>query len=564
MSDQPFAAPSCTIEVYPFESSALFIEPGQILSVTVRKSLRGDGIGTFDIQLAPGGPDGTESVIDWTQIITPMSHVLIGMSRGGNRALVMDGIVVGTGEAQEWRSDVDRGSSAVRGQGISGGDMAWFFRAFNFFALTYYGLTAGTPTGNALDYLPGSLQNQLSAGLIGGNSASDSNPVTVGRAWYNVMAGNQGILNKTFVPYIGGNRIPFNDLINRTWENYPDVFIPLTFYFISEESWTQKFEDIFPFPWYEFFITTAPADAYPLEPGKGTFDPGSLFTMRSIPGAAPAGPQLVARVNPTPTFNIENLSSIGSQVPGSLDMSRWNALPLYDLTKRPFNFIRSSVSFSSSSARNFYQLNPTGYSTITTNNNNNVPFVFQFIAAADPASVQRYGFRPQIGTTRWMFDPQGNGPQNPDVNIADTVLSLTGALISWYHPAPLMATADVVIPLSPTILIGTKFRYVPFKSGDPWDFYIEAFEHHFEFSGNSYTRLTLTRGLPVSVYEDSADDGILRAIFTGNAMRFEGKYVTGLPPGTELPLQIISTFDQAAELSQHLASTFVTPQTGAS
>lgn len=557
MSFSTFAAPGCAIEIYPFEGSTLVLAPGQISSVIVRKSLRGDGVGTFDIQLAPGGPLGPEDPVTWSQVITPMSHARIGLSRGMDAAIVMDGVVTGIGESQAWRTSADGVSSAGRGQGISGGDFGWFFRSFNYYALTFYSLTAGTPVGNALDFVPGSMAALLSKGAIGGSNAADSNPVVVGKVWYDIMT---GILAKTVLP-TGPQQLTFAQMLTRNWENYPNVYIPYADFFMTgEESWMDKFQSILPMPWYEFFVTTAPLGVY----AAGSQDKGLTSTLAAMPGAPAAGPTLVARINPVPAFDVINLAQGQNQVPGDIDTSRWNALPLYDFTRLPYGFIRSSISFSAGSARNFYQLNPTGYSTITASNANNIPFPFLFIAAADPASVQRYGFRPQIGTVRWLFDPKGTAAQNTAVSVQQTILSLTGKLISWYHPVPLMAQADVTIPLTPSVLIGTRFRYAPFKSGEPWDFYIEAFEHNFIFGGSSTTRLTLSRGLPAAIYADAASDGLLRAIHVGNAMRQQGRYVVGLPPGAELPLQIISTTEQASQLTGHLAATFVTPQTGAS
>src|SRR4051812_13975556 len=460
MSFSTFATPSCAVEVYPFEAPSLFLSPGQIVSLTVRKSLRGDGVGTFDIQLAPGGVKGPEDPVTWSQIITPMSHIRIGLSRGADAAIVLDGVVSGIGEAQAWRSTTDGQSSAGRGQGISGGDFGWFFRSFNYYALTFYSLTAGTPVGGALDFLPGSMAAKLSDGLIGGNSADSSNPVIVGKAWYGIMT---EILAKTVLP-TGQQQNTFAELLTRHWENYPDVYIPYADFFMTgEESWIEKFHSIFPAPWYEFFVTTAPLKAYAV----GSQEDGMVSVMPSMPNAPAAGPCLVARVNPTPSFDILNLAQGQNQVPGDIDTARWNALPLYDLTELPYGFIRSNVSFSAGGARNFYQLNPTGYSTINTSNANSVPFPFLFIAAADPASVQRYGFRPQIGTTRWLFDPRGSAAQNAEISIQDTVLKLTGKLISWFHPTPLMAQADVTLPLTPGILVGTRFRYAPFKNQEP-------------------------------------------------------------------------------------------------
>lgn len=555
MSFSAFAAPGCAIEIYPYEGSAITLAPGQFTSVTVRKSLRGDGVGTFDIQLAPGGPQGPEDPITWSQLITPMSHAVLGMSRGTDRAIVMDGVVTAAGETQAWRTSSDGISSAGRGQGIGGADFGWFFRSFNYYALTFYSLTAGTNVGGALDFVPGSLAAKLSQGAIGGSDAESSNPVIVGKAWYDIMT---GILAKTVLPQ-GQQQVTFAQMMTRNWEKYPNVFIPYSDFFMTgQESWSEKFQSIFPAPWYEFFITTAPASAYK----AGDQDVGTPSQLTSMPGLTPAGPCLVARVNPVPSFDI--ISVGGTQVPGDMDVSRWNALPLYDFTSLPFGFIRSSISFAANQACNFYQLNPTGYSTITSSNSNSVPFLFLFIAAADPASVQRYGFRPQIGTTRWMFDPKGGAAQNADISVQQTVLNLTGKMVSWFHPAPLMASAEVVVPLSPSILVGTRFRYAPFKDGETWDFYVEAFEHTFVFGGDSQTRLTLSRGLPSAIYADSTSTGLLRAIHVGNAMRQLGRYTIGLPEGAELALQIISTPDQATQLTGHLAAVFQTPQSGAS
>jgi hypothetical protein len=557
MSGANFAAPGCSIEIYPFENPPYALSPGMIRSVTVRKQLGGDGIGTFDIQLAPGGSNGPEDPITWSQVITPMSHVLIGMSRGREAAVVMDGVVTAAGETAVFRTSPQGNSTAGRGQGISGADFGYFFRNFNYYALTFYGLTAGTPVGGALNFVPGSLAAKLSDGKIGGTSSANSNPRIVGQAWYNeIMAGQNGLLGKTFLPYIQGNQVLFNDALATVWEDYPGVFIPMAdFFMVGDESWADKFHGIFPSPWYEFFVTTAPAGAYALASGSGDTTPGRQFQMTSVPNAAPGGPQLVARVNPVPSFNIEGTSIT------DLDVTRWNALPLYDFTQREFGKFQSSIVFSANSAKNFYMLNPTGYSTINGNNTSNIPFVFLFIAAADPASVQRYGFKPQIGTTRWMFDPTGLA-QQAGINMQDTILHLTGKLISQYHPLPLMASGQVTIPLAPNVLIGTRFRFYPFK--DPrisWDFYIEGFEHYFEFGGDSRTTLTLTRGLPTAVYQDTS---LLKAIHVGNATRKEGIYTEGLPPGTELSLTIIETPQQAADLNSHLANVYVTPQAGAS
>jgi hypothetical protein len=281
-----------------------------------------------------------------------------------------------------------------------------------------------------------------------------------------------------------------------------------------------------------------------------------------MPSAAPAGPRLVARVNPLPRFSAKTTASGGQATIGPVDVSRWNALPLFDFTMAPFGFLRSNVQFSADEAYNFYQLNPTSYGGMFgLNNVNNIPAIFSFIAASDPASVQRYGFRPAIGSTKWMFDPTGITAQtSQSTSIQDTILQLTANMVSWIHPGPLMAQGSVVIPLNPAILIGTRFRYSPFKSGEPWDFYIEGFRHEFTFGGPSTTTLTLTRGLPSAIYTDTSDGGLLKAIMVGNASRVDGTYTIGLPQGSASALQFVETVAQAAALNQQLANIFVTPQ----
>ena len=329
----------------------------------------------------------------------------------------------------------------------------------------------------------------------------------------------------------------------------------------AQETWMNKFMHIFPAPWYECFVVTSPSSAYTRINGStGLQDTGVQFGMTSMPLAVPAGPKLVVRINPFPVFS-ESTGAGGDVTPGSVDMSRWNALPLYDFTTADYGFHSSSVQFSANGAFNFYQLNPTSFSgALGLNNANNIPVLFQFIAAADAASILRYGFRPFIGNTPWMFDPTGAAAQNKSLNVQRTILRLTANYVSWIHPDPFMANATVTLPLNPAVLVGSRFRYAPFKDGVPWDFYIEGFKHSFVFGGRSTTTLTLTRGLPSTVYADASDGGVLKAIMVGNAQRLNGQYVAGLPAGSAPSLQFVNTQSQAATFAANLANVFVTPQ----
>lgn len=557
----PFAAVSCSIEVYMFEGSVYTITGGQIRSVTFSKPLHDGAVGTAEIQLAPGGPHGVESTPTWTEIITPMSHVLIGMTRGNRSAVVLDGVVIRIVEAQEWQT-TDQVSTAGRVIMLECADFAWFFRNFNWYALTFLGMTAGTVAN--LDYAPANIPYLIDQGLIGGTGPSGEggalNPINVAEKWYTkVMAGQNAILGQTFVPYQTNGRISFFNMVGTSWEAFPNAYIPYTDYFLAaEQTWMEKFLAILPFPWYEFFVTTAPSGAYSLVQGaNGMTASGSVFSMATEPLAKAAGPQLVARVNPTPTMSFMGASTSQAATIGTLDMSRWNAL---SIGVPDAGFYTSDIDFDAESAFNFYTLNPTAYLSNFDGNASNILWNFYFGGAVDVASVHRYGFRPAIGTFRWFFDPQGTTQQMPDVDIPASAATMLAKYTSWFHPQPLMAKATCMWPLMPDILIGTRFRYAPFKDGLPWDFYVEAVRHSFVFGGPSTTTLTLTRGLPMSVYADASSDGVLQGVFSGNAMRQNGIYTTGVPSGTGPALTPFNPNDNVTQLWGRLANIFVMPQ----
>jgi hypothetical protein len=549
IASYPVANIACSIEVYPFEGGKYTIQGGQIISATVSKNIY-EPQGSMSVTLMPGGPQGVEDPNTWSQIITPMSHMLIGMTRGTRSAVVMDGIVTLPAEQQVW-SNNEAETSVMRAQGLQGADFGWFFNQYNYYALTFYGLTASTPIGNGLGLVPASIASILSKG------AQNQPPDQMGILWYQIMTGQSGILAKTYVPYANATQISIKQAITAQWEKYPIANIPVISYFLGEESWYAKFKHIFAEPWYEFFVTTAPSGqylSYPGTPSNATINAGTSFTMQSEPQAKPAGPMLVARVTPLPVLMPPNGTS---GPPGQVDSSRWSQLPLYDFTKEKFGFKSSSASFSCDGARNFYILNPTAYQTLFGDNNaNTLPFPFYFIAAGDAASVQRYGFRPQVFTTQWFYDQAGLAAQTGETK-KQTFLEMTATAMSWYHPLPLMARANVVLPLTPDILVGTRFRYIPFKNGASWDFYVEGFQHNFSFGGESHTSLTLSRGLPTSVYNNPT---LLQAVLSGNAQRVNAEYVVGLPAGSAPSLQFTATLADAAALQQSMTNFVNTPQ----
>lgn len=561
-SAAPFSAVSCCAEIYPYEGGQYVLQHGQIRQIIFEKQLYGGSAGTATIQLAPGGPMGSESIPDWIQIMTPMSLVLIAATRGGRSALMFSGVVVRPGELQEWRT-TDQGTMAGRFQTFECMDFTWFFRSFNYYALTFMGLTQGTAVGEAMQFVPAGLAQTLDQGTLGGPGLG---PADVAQRWYNkVMIGQGALMGKTFVPYSTSQQIMIGDILATMWENYPEAHIPYFDYFLAaEQSWLDKFMAILPMPWYEFFITTAVRDAYTIPQGSsGTTTPGWVFTVARQPLAVAAGPQLVARVNPCPAIGVDP----GGPSFTDLDMSRWNGLPIQSPdptdTTDQHSFFESTISFSAEGAANFYQLNPTAIAGLyVANNANNIPFPFQYIGAADPASVHRYGFRPSIGTFRWFADASGLNAQsaNAEVNFPKTVATVLGRYVSYIHPLPLMARAEVTMPFAPDLTIGNRWEYFPFKDGVLWQFYIEGVRHNFVFGGTSTTTLVLGRGLPSSIYADGSQGGLLYSIITGNAMRQQGVYTAGLPQGSSPGLTLFTTLENAQPVMGQLSQVFTTPQ----
>lgn len=576
-----FAAPTCCIEVYPYEGGKYSIVGGQIISASTTKNIRNVSPGQFEITLAPGGPQGPESTVTWSEIITPGSFVLIGIQRGTDAAMVMAGVATSISETQSWVTS-DGMSQAGRVQVIAGNDFTWFFNSFNWASLSFLGLTSGAALASIFGS-GGAFPEILSKGLLGGN-----NPAQVAYLWYkNVMAGENGILGKAFIPYQNSSRIKFIEALSTAWENYPDVQIPFGDYFMAAEgTWSAKFAMMLPFPWYEFFITTAPLGSYDgtgqaastssqgtqtdsrktdgssgTVKFSGTFSQGYKFTMTSMPAIPASGPSIVARVNPTPAITMKATSGAEGATIGAIDMTRWNALPLRTITDT--GFMTSNIQFSANGARNFYMLNPTWFRNLPGNDNANTsPWAYYFIAAADPASIHRYGYRPEMPSFRWLSDLQGTSAQQSDLGLNQTVAAMTARVVSWHEPSPMMGIGSVVIPLAPGIRVGDRFQYSPFKGQETWDFYVENVAHNFIFGGGtlSTTTLGLSRGLPSSVYADTKESGVLQAIHVGNAQRLDGKYVVGLPKDSGPGLTVFGQPDAIRDILGKIANTYVTPQ----
>lgn len=535
MSNQ-HAAPQCYVDICPFEGGKYTFSPSSAGVLAVRVSAPCSMDGGFAIDLAPGGPNGPNADPSWADIITPMSLVVIGMSRGTYRRTVMVGLVTQVSEG--W----DRTSNPVqRVISVQGADFSLFFNLFS-----YYNLNALTGLNEgALGSL--GLLGRLSDALLSGT------PDTVGKAWLNLMVGPNGLLASTRIPYLGGTALTLQNVISSWLQPFNGpVDIPTAANFLGDEgTWTEKFGTFFPSPWYEFFLTTADVGFYP-----AATKPASPIALSGFPNAAPT---LVARVRPLPTLK-QGSSSL------SIDTALWQALPSFTPDPGTGGPAEFELGYSTDEVHNFFVLNPTILSTLFGGGNTNVsPFAYNYSAYIDVASIHRYGYRPLIAPLQWMADPAGIASRASSANGAlssfDALMAaLTLRLASYYEPTALMARATVRLPLRPDIMPGCKFVANPRKTPVPWTFYVDAVEHDYSFGGFASTTLTLSRGLPSSVYNDAA---LLTAVHTGGAQRLNGTIQAGTASGLGPTLKAFDTASAQA-LVQATAGVFSLQNSGAS
>ncbi len=570
---------ACAVDIYPFEGGQYTFSGTQLQSCTTQVGLNGATPGTFSIGLPPGGPLGVDDPTPWSQVITPMSLVVIAMQRGSRAQVVLVGLVTTPAELIQW------GSPVIRQQSIQGVDFTAFFTQFNWATFSTVGATTETAIGEALKLgTGGAIAQTLSPALFGfsQNSGTDGvSPVVIAQAWFNLMMGGSGsIMSQTRVPY-QGIYYPVQEIFATRWENYlaeQALTVPMgDFLAAVDGTWMSKFQDLLPAPWYEFFIMTAPPGAYAFPgatvPSTGTpavsgatgvtFGGALQFQSTSMPFATPAVPTIVARVKPIPSLTLNVTSAVDSGTFGDLDMSRWNALPLY----RPDSGVLiSQQSFDMSEIANTYFVSPKWiYANMMGTGTEIVPSTFLYIMGADAASIHRYGYKPAFVSTPWLYDAVYAGTNLSSDSIADLMATLLARLMSYYHPTALMAKAVVKLPLRPDIFPGCRFRYAPSKSLISWDFYVDSVSHNYNFGGDSIsdTTLTLSRGLPTIIYESGGAVGsLLSDIHRGNAQRLDGQYYAGVPAGLGTPLQTVVPINQSA-LSAFLgsiASVYVTPQ----
>lgn len=513
----PVFLPQCFVEVYPIDGGQWYINGGKILNCIVRKSLK-DPAGTFEIQLAPGGPQGANSGPTWLDIITPMSFTLIGMTHGSRQQIVMLGVTTRITEKEIWR----QGKMVERAVVIEGMDFAKFFLMENWLAVTLLG---GYPTS-----VMGGL---FGTGAEGGLAALSpglyfGSPDKIVQTWYNDIM--LKVMAKTYITY-KGSKIYFPNFMGTWFEKYTDANITLGEYYIPTETiWLEKFKDVMAFPWFEVFVVTSPTGIYSGASG------GHAFSMNGITKSAT--PYLICRVNPLP-YVPGTAGSGGSSAGtlGSIKMDKWNALPSF---KADSSFIESTVTFTDEGVRNYFVIIPSFYMQLhgDSNNPNVTPVMYRTTAMADLGSIVRYGYRPMIASTKWFADPTGaaaqqnagNSSGNDSTALQQVFANVVSKLAGYYEPVQLMGNLIATFPLLPDVMIGCRFSYNVGKGEPLWTSYIEAVEHDFTFGGPSFTTVSLSRALPNSIYQNNS---LLKDIHTGNAARINGTWQSsaGQPQG---------------------------------
>jgi hypothetical protein len=483
------------VDVYPYEGGqfTMSFANGFLRGVNTTKSIQ--GAGGFSLELSPGGPTGTTTPT-WSQLITPLSLVVISLLRGPYIQIVMIGVATDIGESQQW------GDSTLRATLVSGQDLTYFFTQTNFYNLAFlFGTSGGLDGVGMLD--------AADLGLVTGS------PDQLGSKWYNdIMAGSEGILSTTMFNF-GGNSFPFKNLFGTLFQPMDiDIVIPSGANFLADEgNWMGKFQAFFQWPWYEFFINTVVPGFY-----------GETQAISTIASSSHSFKQVsavvVARVTPFP--KLLNKGTAASPK-FAIDMTAWNALSTF--SPDTANFFSTNVAFSSSEAKNFYLINPVSIIQTFGDSNANInPFTATQTLYKDQGSVNRYGYSPLTFETSWFYDYAGIQAR-ANVGNAGAIQSLCNQLLSRavgiVHPQILMASGSITMSLRPDIIVGTVFQYIPFKDGTRWDFYVEAVAHSFPFGSQPTTTLTLSRGLPHAVYQSSS---VLLAIFTGQAFRQSGSY----------------------------------------
>jgi hypothetical protein len=504
-------AVQCYINAYTYEGGTYTLSSvnAGLLSVTTDKDIN-KMAGGFQLELAPSGPGG-HGALTWARLLTPLSFVMVSLSRGPARRTVMAGIVTSCVELQQATL-----SGIQRVTVVSGADIGYFFSQNSFYSLAYLSGAPGSLLGAA------GVQGILSAGRAAGTPAElcqDFYQKVMAAPTGNVAAGTQpGVLARTRLN-LGGDTYSFADLIGTQFEEFNNpIAIPTGQNYLTTGTWESVYKSLLQFPFYEFFVDTVQDGMYPTTGGMALPAPSSahpnLFPTSEIVA--------VGRVNPLP--RLINSGSVDSPK-YSMDTSLWEALPQFWMGGD--GILNQDIGFSDSEAANFFVLQAVQIDTLFGGSNGNIsPFIATQALLVDEGSISRYGYRPNIVESQWFYDPHGvnarklaaNGQGQGAMTLLYNDLRLRVA--SLWEPLPIMASGTLTIPCRPDVTIGSVFNYVPFKDGIQWSFYVEGVSHSYRFQGSMSTTLTLTRGLPTSVYQNNE---LLTAAHTGNAYWIDGQ-----------------------------------------
>ena len=529
-TDYNFASPQVIIDIYSATSDNLILLGSStgVISASTSKSIRDRDGGKFQIQLAPGGPNGVNDPTTWVQTIVPFSLAVISMKRGQSKAVVMVGLITAVKEVQSWNNKM-----VTRLTQIEGLDFFLYFRQFCFYVLKFLGILDSIPelfgpAGTAVN-------PNVTAGYIG-----DQNPSQAAIYWYqNVMMGTiagdtlpppsgpkPGVLSNTYVNYRSVKQ-KIRQFFGTWFENYDDggggvfsnpIIIPISINFLmAEGDFMSKFTEIMPWPFYEFFTITAPIQIQGI-----TLYPNLTNAAQTIQssdsGIPPAQSCVIGRVNPLPWVAQD---SSNNKVWYN---QRFENLLTYDFTSS--SFINSEIEYNLDDVRNFYVVSPMSPLNQNGTNPSSIQGAIQQMGFMyDFTSVTRYGFRPEVDSVMWWADGFGNLPgmtrglTSSELPSPDQFARAISRVASYYEPTPYMLNSTIEIPLWPEVLPGNVFRYRPYKSDVIYLCYIESVEHIFEFGGNSKTKLVLTRGLLETDYTNTK---LMIALHTGNIDRIDG------------------------------------------
>lgn len=517
-----------SVEIYPRSGGSIVFRSQNILQISTKNNIR-SGEETFSIFLAPGGPNGMLGP-SWAEVITPMSLCIIAMQRGKYSNVVMVGLVTQTNESQSW----DTGKDVIRYSQINGQGFTYYFNTTSYYALT-------SMTGFADIFANLGIAINSSATLPALSLSATGTPTEVAKEWFtSPMGANKGtfagVLNPINIFY-QNNNIPLYKCLQSVFIDDPNLSIPLpAFLFGQDGTWDSKFRQILEWPFYEYFVTTAPLGFYdqlgPLMASDVGI--GSPFYSLGLPNAYPATPTLVCRFNPWPrlVFNGTEFNPTYSSTP---DNSAWESLQVF--SPQYGGFIASNVGFSPGDVRNVFFINSNFAQTINSQlGNSSYPQIIEAAYGFNVDSLSRYGYWPEIHYTNYFANLTKSAMLEENAFLSFNSLTLN--LATWYGPVPQLSYGNVTMELRPDIFPGTRFRYAPFRDGLTWEFYILGVEHTFDFgTQRSITTLELERGMPESIYSGGsvvpglqANQTDLYQILIGAGTRVDGVYQTTQNP----------------------------------